>query len=64
MKVEELHVVREHESACRKLKHRLELGLKRDKVQTRATLCMIRPARWRKHVCSRSICDIRYQLVS
>ncbi|CAL5222381.1 g4737 [Coccomyxa viridis] len=33
MKVEELHVVREHESACRKLKHRLDLGLKRDKVE-------------------------------
>ena len=33
MKVEELNVVREHKNACRKLKHRLELGLKRDKVQ-------------------------------
>lgn len=32
MKVEERHVVREHESACRKLKHQLELGLKRDKA--------------------------------
>ena len=40
MKVEELHVVREHESACRKLKHRLDLGLKRDKVQTQDTFCM------------------------
>ena len=40
MKVEELGVVREHENACRKLKHRLELGLKRDKVRTQNTLCM------------------------
>jgi len=34
MKLDELHGVREHENACRKLKHRLELGLKRDKVQS------------------------------
>jgi len=34
MKLDELNGVREHENACRKLKHRLELGLKRDKVQS------------------------------
>ena len=39
IKVEELNVVREHENACRKLKHRLELGLKRDKVRTQNILC-------------------------
>ena len=32
MKLEELTMVREHENACHKLKHQLELGLKRDKV--------------------------------
>ena len=32
-------MVREHENACRKLKHRLELGLKRDKVRTQNILC-------------------------
>ena len=32
LKLEELTMVREHENACHKLKHQLELGLKRDKV--------------------------------
>ena len=32
IKLEELNAVREHEIACRKLKHHLELGIKRDKV--------------------------------
>ncbi len=33
LKLEELNAVREHENACRKLKHRLELGVKREKVR-------------------------------
>lgn len=45
MKLEELNAVREHENACRKLKHRLELGVKRDKVCSacRAVLCCAGP---------------------
>ena len=39
MKLEELTMVREHENACHKLKHQLELGLKRDKVTEPTVLC-------------------------
>lgn len=39
MKLEELTVVREHENACLKLKHQLELSLKRDKVTELTVLC-------------------------
>ena len=39
MKLEELTMVREHENACHKLKHQLELGLKRDKVTEVTVQC-------------------------
>ena len=39
MRLEELTMVREHENACHKLKHQLELGLKRDKVTEVTVQC-------------------------